>query len=114
MHVPLILSYIYFSFRALKLVAQKLFSLHSIYYGSKLLLSFFYVVVHLFHSWQRWLHRKRFLPSMNARPYWVFFVCKKQLSREEIALVTNLRPLMSEQLLKFGYILYCLNGEYIS
>ena len=51
---------------------------------------------------------------MNARRSWVFFVCKKQQYQGEIALVTNLRPLMSEQLLKFGYILYCLNGEYIS
>ena len=51
MHVLLILSHIYFSFRALKLVAQKLFSLHIIYYNSKLLLSFFYVVVNLFLSW---------------------------------------------------------------
>ena len=51
---------------------------------------------------------------MNARPAWVFFVCKKRQYQGEIALVTNLRPLMSEQLLKFGYILYCLNGEYIS
>ena len=51
---------------------------------------------------------------MNARPCWVFFVRKKQQQLGEIALVTNLRPLMSEQLLKFGYILYCLNGEYIS
>ena len=42
---------------------------------------------------------------MNSHPYWVFFVCKKQQYQEEIALVTNLRPLMSEQLLKFGYIL---------
>ena len=50
---------------------------------------------------------------MNARPSWVFFVCKKQQYQGEIALVTNLRPLMSEQLLEFGYILYCLNGEYI-
>jgi hypothetical protein len=48
---------------------------------------------------------------MNARPSWVFFVCKKQQYQGEIALATNLRPLMSEQ---FGYILYCLNGEYIS
>ena len=46
--------------------------------------------------------------------YWVFFVCKKQQYQGEIALVTNLRPLTSEQLLKFGYILYCFNGEYIS
>ena len=51
---------------------------------------------------------------MNARPCWVFFVRKKQQQLGEIALVTNLRPLMSEQLLKFGYILYFLNGEYIS
>ena len=51
---------------------------------------------------------------MNARPYWVFFACKKQQYRGEIALVTNLRPLMSEQLLKFGYILFYLKGEYIS
>ena len=50
---------------------------------------------------------------MNAHPSWVFFVCKKRQYQGEIALVTNLRPLMSEQLLKFGYILYCLNGEYI-
>jgi hypothetical protein len=51
---------------------------------------------------------------MNARPSWVFFVSKKQQYQGEIALVTNLRPLTSEQLLKFGYILSCLNGEYIS
>ena len=51
---------------------------------------------------------------MNARPSWVFSVCKKQQYQGEIPLVTNLRPLMSEQLLKFGYILYCLSGEYIS
>ena len=51
---------------------------------------------------------------MNARLSWVFFVCKKQQYQGEIALVTNIRPLMSEQLLQFGYILYCLNGEYIS
>ena len=38
------------------------------------------------------------------------FLCVKN---GEIALVTNLRPLMSEQLLKFGYILYCLNGVYV-
>ena len=37
---------------------------------------------------------------MNARPCWVFFVRKKQQQLGEIALVTNLRPLMSEQLLK--------------
>ena len=43
-----------------------------------------------------------------------FFVCKKQQYRGEIALVTNIRPFMSEQLSKLGYILYCLNGEYIS
>ena len=51
---------------------------------------------------------------MNAHPSWVFFVCKKQQYQGEIALVTNTRPLMSEQLLKFDYILYCLSGEYIS
>ena len=51
---------------------------------------------------------------MNVRPYWVFFVCKKQQYLGEFALVTNLRTLMSEQLLMLGYILYCLNGEYIS
>ena len=51
---------------------------------------------------------------MNAGPSWMFFVCKKQQYQEEIALVTNLRPLMSDQLLKLGYILYCLTGEYIS
>jgi hypothetical protein len=51
---------------------------------------------------------------MNARRSLVFFVCKKQQYQGEIALVTNLRPLMSEQLSKLGYILYCLNGEYIS
>ena len=51
---------------------------------------------------------------MNARPSWVFFVFKKQQYEREITLVTNLRPLMSEQLLKFGYILYYLNGKYIS
>ena len=50
---------------------------------------------------------------MNARPSWVFFVSKRQY-QEQIAFVTNLRPLMSEELLKFGYILYRLNGEYIS
>ena len=49
---------------------------------------------------------------MNARPFWVFFVCKKQQYQGEIALVRNLRPLMSEQLLKFGCVLYCLNGQY--
>ena len=48
---------------------------------------------------------------MNARPSWVFFVCQKQQYQEEIALVTNLRHLMSEQLLKFCYILYCLSGQ---
>ena len=51
---------------------------------------------------------------MNARPSWVFFVCKKQQYQGEIALVTNIRSLMFEQLLKFGSMLYCLNGEYIS
>jgi hypothetical protein len=45
---------------------------------------------------------------MNARPYWVFFACKKQQYRGEIALVTNLRPLMYEQLLKFGYAISCI------
>ena len=50
---------------------------------------------------------------MNARPSWVF-LGEKQQYQGEIAIVTNLRPLMSEQLIKFGYILYCLNGEYIS
>ena len=40
-------------------------------------------------------------------------MCKKRQYQEEIAIVTNLRPLMSEQLLRFGYILYCLNGQYI-
>ena len=44
-------------------------------------------------------------------PLVVFFVWKKQQYHGEIALVTNLRPLMSEQSLKFGYILYCLNGD---
>jgi hypothetical protein len=47
---------------------------------------------------------------MNARPSWVFFVCEKQQYQGEIAFATNLRPLMFEQLLKFGYILYCLNA----
>ena len=42
-----------------------------------------------------------------------FCVCKKQQYRGEIALVTNIRPFMSEQLLKFGFMLYYLNGEYI-
>ena len=51
---------------------------------------------------------------MDARPSWVFLVCKKQQYQEEIALATNLRPLMSQQLLRFGCILYFLNGEYIS
>jgi hypothetical protein len=51
---------------------------------------------------------------MNARPSWVFFVCEKQQNQGEIASLTNVRPLMSEQLLRFGYILYFLNGEYIS
>ena len=51
---------------------------------------------------------------MNARPSWVFFVCKKRQYQGEIALATNLRPLMSEQVLESGYILYFLNGEYIS
>ena len=46
---------------------------------------------------------------MNARPSWVFFVRKKQQYQEKIALVTNIRPLMSAQLLKFVYLLYCLN-----
>ena len=41
-------------------------------------------------------------------------VCKKQQYQGKIALVPNIRPLMSEQLLKFGYILYYLNSEYIS
>ena len=35
---------------------------------------------------------------MNARPSWVFSLCKKRQYQEEIALVTNLRPLMSQQL----------------
>ena len=38
---------------------------------------------------------------------WVFFVRKKQQYHEEIALVTNLRPLKSQQSLKFSYI-YCI------
>ena len=42
------------------------------------------------------------------------FVCKKRQYQGEIALVTNIRPLMSEQISKLGYILYYLNGEYIS
>ena len=46
---------------------------------------------------------------MNAGPYWVFCVCKKQQYQEVIALGIYLRPLMSEQLLKI--FLYCLNGE---
>ena len=33
---------------------------------------------------------------MNARPYWVFFVCKKRQYQGDIALVTNLSSLMSE------------------
>ena len=45
-----------------------------------------------------------FLDLMNARPSWMFCVCKKQQYQGEIVLVTNLRPLMSEQLLKFGYM----------
>ena len=50
---------------------------------------------------------------------WMFaplgiFVCKKLKYQGEIALVTNLRPLMSEELLIFDHILYYLNGEYIS
>jgi hypothetical protein len=45
---------------------------------------------------------------MNARPSWVFFECKKRQYQGEIASVTNLRPLMSEQLLKLGYILHCI------
>ena len=57
---------------------------------------------------------KIFLNLMNAPPSWVFFVCKKRQYRGEIALVTNLRPLMFEQLLRCGYILYCLIGEYNS
>jgi hypothetical protein len=40
--------------------------------------------------------------------------CNKQQYQGEIALFTNLMPLMSEQLLKFGYNLYCLNSEYLS
>ena len=55
-----------------------------------------------------------FLDLMNARPSWMFCVCKKQQYQGEIVLVTNLRPLMSEQLLIFSYILYSLNIEYIS
>ena len=47
---------------------------------------------------------------MIACPSWMFFLCKNRQYQEEIALVTNLRPLMSEQSLKFGYILYCLNA----
>ena len=50
---------------------------------------------------------------MNARPSWVFFVRKKQQYQEEIALVTNLRPLMSEQLSKFGFLKYLLISEAI-
>ena len=51
---------------------------------------------------------------MNARPSWVSFLFKKkQQYQGEIALVTNLRSLMSEQLLKFGFLSYYLNGEYI-
>ena len=42
------------------------------------------------------------------------FLCKKPQYQGENALVTNLRLLMSEQLSKLGYILYWLNGEYIS
>jgi hypothetical protein len=47
-------------------------------------------------------------------PLGCFLCVKKQQYQGEIALVTNLRPLMSEQLLKFGYIFYCLNGKYVS
>ena len=50
---------------------------------------------------------------MNARPSWVIFVCKKRQYQGEIALVRNLRPLMSDQLSKFGFMMYYLNGEYI-
>ena len=35
---------------------------------------------------------------MNARPSWVFFVCKKQQYQVKIALLTNLRPLDSSLL----------------
>ena len=49
---------------------------------------------------QRCLQEKEFLDLMNARPSWMFFcVCEKQQYQEEIALVPNLRPLMSETLL---------------
>ena len=59
-------------------------------------------------SWETipWFHE--YSPLLGV------FVCKKQQYQGEIALATNLRPLMSEKLLKFDYILYCLNGEYIS
>jgi hypothetical protein len=52
------------------------------------------------------------LISWMLAPLWCFLCVKKQQYQGEIALVTNLRPLMSVQLLKFIYILYCLNGEY--
>ena len=45
-------------------------------------------------------------------PTGCFLCVKKQQYRGEIALVTNLRPLMYEQLLKFGSMLNYLNGEY--
>ena len=41
------------------------------------------------------------------------FVCVKNVSsKDRFFLVKNLRPLMSKQLLKFGFLLYYLNGEY--
>ena len=54
------------------------------------------------------------LISWMLSPLGCFLCVKKQQYHREIALATNLRPLMSEQLLEFGYILYFLNGEYIS
>ena len=62
------------------------------------------------------LHTKDGFKGNHSLISWMLapLVCKKRQYQGEIALATNLRPLMSEQLLKFGYILYCLNGEYIS
>ena len=51
---------------------------------------------------------------MNIRPSWVFLYVKKQKYQGEIALVTNLRPLMSEQLLKFGYISEKIDLTYLT
>ena len=48
-------------------------------------------------------------------PLGCFLCVKKQHYQGGIAIpVTNLRPLMSEQLIKNDCILYCLDGEYIS